>query len=49
MRTKLAGIFLLFLATVGTVEAKEINILFMGNSFTYRHDLQKLVKQVFEE
>ena len=28
---------------------QEINILFMGNSFTFRHDLPKLVKQVFEE
>ncbi len=28
---------------------QEINILFMGNSFTFRHDLPELVKQVFEE
>ncbi len=49
MRTKLAGIFLFFLATVSTVEAKEINILFMGNSFTYRHDLAQLAKRIFEE
>jgi hypothetical protein len=49
MQTKLATVVLLFLATVGTVEAKEINILFMGNSFTFRHDLPRLVKQIFEE
>ncbi len=40
---------MLLLASLGSVEAKEINILFMGNSFTFRHDLPKLVKQVFEE
>ena len=33
----------------GAAQPKEINILFVGNSFTYRHDLSKLVKQVFEE
>ena len=49
MQTKLAPVVLLVLATVGAVEAKEINILFMGNSFTLRHDLPRLVKQVFEE
>lgn len=30
-------------------EEEEINILFMGNSFTFRHDLPNLVKTVFEE
>ncbi|PWD99487.1 hypothetical protein [Marinilabilia rubra] len=30
-------------------EKKQINILFIGNSFTARHDLRRLVKQVFEE
>jgi len=49
MKTKLTIIGMLLLASFGSVEAEEINILFMGNSFTYRHDLAKLVKQVFEE
>lgn len=37
------------LALLGTAQAKEINMLFMGNSFTFRHDLPELVKKVFEE
>jgi len=45
----LASIGMLLLASPGAVEAKEINMLFMGNSFTFRHDLPSLVKQVFEE
>ena len=45
----LASIGMLLLASLGTVEAREINMLFMGNSFTFRHDLPELVKQVFEE
>ena len=49
MKSKLVIIVVLFLASLSTVEAEEINILFMGNSFTFRHDLPKLVKQVFEE
>ncbi len=49
MRRKLAFIGILLLAWHGGVEAQEINILFMGNSFTFRHDLPKLVEQVFEE
>ncbi|MHC4995900.1 MAG: hypothetical protein ACYTGQ_12700, partial [Planctomycetota bacterium] len=49
MRRELAVIGLLIMSSLGAVEAKEANILFMGNSFTYRHDLAKLVKQVFEE
>ena len=49
MRRKLASIGMLLLVSIGSVAAQEINILFMGNSFTFRHDLPKLVKQVFEE
>jgi hypothetical protein len=37
------------LTTLVSAESKEINILFIGNSFTYRHDLPGLVKTVFEE
>jgi len=40
---------LLLLTTLVSAESKEINILFMGNSFTYRHDLPELVKTVIEE
>jgi hypothetical protein len=43
----MAGLALLVLP--GAVQAKEINMLFMGNSFTFRHDLPELVKKVFEE
>ena len=49
MRRQTVIIGILLLALLGSAEAKEINILFMGNSFTFRHDLPKLVKQVFEE
>ncbi|MFC1600941.1 hypothetical protein ACFL34_01155 [Candidatus Sumerlaeota bacterium] len=49
MRRKLVIIEMLLLASLATVEAKEINMLFMGNSFTFRHNLPQLVKQVFEE
>ncbi len=45
----LAVIGLLILSSLGVVDAKEINVLFMGNSFTFRHDLPELVEQVFEE
>ncbi len=45
----LAVIGILLLVSPGRVEAEEINVLFMGNSFTFRHDLPSLVKQVFEE
>lgn len=31
------------------MQGKEISILFIGNSFTFRHELPDLVKQVFEE
>ncbi len=48
-RRFISVIGMLILTSIGVVDAKEINILFMGNSFTYRHDLQQLVKQVFEE
>ena len=49
MKRKLAAIVFLLLWLLGVVEADEINILFMGNSFTFRHDLPNLVKQVLEE
>lgn len=32
-----------------TTEDKGINMLFLGNSFTARHDIASLVKEVFEE
>ncbi|MCU4157878.1 hypothetical protein J1N10_18030 [Carboxylicivirga sp. A043] len=44
--------FLVLVASIFTLKAqekKEIDILFIGNSFTARHDLSELVKQVFEE
>ena len=47
--TKIFASVILILSSLGSLEAKEINILFMGNSFTFRHDLAQLVKQVFEE
>lgn len=34
---------------VAAQDAKEINILFLGNSFTARHNLSGLVKEVIEE
>ena len=43
----LLSLFVVFL--FGQAHAKEINMLFMGNSFTFRHDLPELVKHVFEE
>jgi hypothetical protein len=43
------SVSLLLLIAVETLDAKEINMLFMGNSFTFRHDLPKLVKEIFEE
>lgn len=49
MKKKACSISMLLLALFGTAGAKEINILFMGNSFTFRHDLPQLVKTVFEE
>ena len=49
MRRKLVIIGMLLLASLAGVEAKEINMLFMGNSFTFRHDLPQLVRQVLEE
>jgi hypothetical protein len=49
MKRKLAVIGILLLASLGAVNAQEVNILFMGNSFTFRHDLSKLVEQVSEE
>lgn len=49
MKKKTCAIVMLFAALFGTAGAKEINILFMGNSFTFRHNLPELVKTVFEE
>lgn len=49
MRRKLRYSLLLLLAFIGSMGAKEINILFVGNSFTFRHNLPELVKTVFEE
>lgn len=47
---KKSCVLLVFLLSLfGSAGAKEINILFMGNSFTFRHDLPELVKEVFEE
>ncbi len=47
---KILGIFLIVLCvTSSAVHAKDINILFIGNSFTFRHDLPNLVKDVIEE
>lgn len=40
---------MLLLVSLSNVDAKEINMLFMGNSFTKRSNLPQLVKQVFEE
>ncbi len=47
----LALILLLFPFPASAAEeaAKEINILFLGNSFTARHDIAGLVEQVLEE
>ena len=45
MKKKACILSILLLATLfGTAGAKEINVLFMGNSFTFRHDLPELVK-----
>jgi hypothetical protein len=49
MKLKCWIIGLAMLAVIGQVEAREINILFMGNSYTVRHNLPELVKKVFEE
>ena len=46
---KLTGVFLPFLFALPPLQAEEIHILFLGNSFTFRHDLKELVKEVFEE
>ena len=39
----------MFACNVQAAERKELNILFIGNSFTFRNDLPSLVKRVFEE
>ncbi len=49
IKKKYPLLVLLALAMFGSVHAKEINILFMGNSFTSRQDMPNLVKEVFEE
>ena len=40
---------LVLLVMLQTAQARQINMLFMGNSFTFRHDLPELVKTVFEQ
>lgn len=51
--SKLFIILLLVFSTSTAIakaeEKEELNILFIGNSFTARHDLSNLVKKVFEE
>lgn len=49
MNKILCFVLLPLLSLVALLGAKEINILFIGNSFTFRHDLPELVKTVFEE
>lgn len=49
MKNRLIITALGLLTLIGTVEARDVNILFIGNSFTFRHNLPELVKQVFEE
>ena len=39
----------LFVTPFAAIAEDEINILFFGNSFTFRHELPDLVKEVFEE
>ncbi|MDF1812361.1 MAG: hypothetical protein P1V20_09105 [Verrucomicrobiales bacterium] len=49
-RSIITGVFLLSVVTSGTrVEAKDISILFLGNSFTNRHDIPDLVEKILEE
>ena len=43
------AIVLFAIAATGPSFAEEINILFLGNSFTARHDIAGLVEQVLEE
>lgn len=43
------SIILLTIIPLRDSHAKELNILFIGNSFTFRHNLPELVKQVIEE
>jgi len=42
-------LFAFELVLLSHAEGKEINMLFMGNSFTFRHNLPELVKTVIEE
>ncbi len=43
------AIVLIAIASAGPLSAEELNILFLGNSFTARHDIAGLVQQVLEE
>ncbi len=43
------AIALLAVASAVTSSAEELNILFLGNSFTARHDIAGLVEQILEE
>jgi len=45
---RIAFLFLTIISAV-PLSAKELNILFLGNSFTARHDIAGLVEQVLEE
>ena len=48
MLLKIAITFLVA-TSAGTSTAEELNILFLGNSFTARHDIAGLVEQILEE
>ena len=43
------AITLLVVSSAATSTAEELNLLFLGNSFTARHDIAGLVEQVLEE
>jgi len=49
MKKTLSAAILLMVTLLGVAGAKEMNVLFIGNSFTFRHNLPELVKTVFEE
>ena len=44
-----AGYTTVWAYNTNTITPPTINILFLGNSFTYRHEIPQLVKTVFEE
>lgn len=44
-----SSVLLATLLAAQSVIASQVNMLFIGNSFTFRHDLPNLVKKVFEE